>query len=88
MKILNYKEISLIVGAGGVDDSISATFEVKLKETPLEQLPLLSSLTNDCTNNKWNVVEYTNKLIDSGIDSNIILINTSIKFSQSVHEYI
>lgn len=84
MKSLNNKDLSF-VSAGSV--SIYATFDVKLKETPIEMLPLIVLLAHDCVKYKWDVTQYTNKMINSGIDPDLILIDTKIEFQTSFHDY-
>lgn len=84
MKILNSKEILDISGAS---TSASATFDVKLKDTQLDQLPLIASLANDCVKYKWDANKFTHKMIDAGIDPNNIAIETTMHFYKSFHDY-
>ncbi len=83
MKNLNCNELNFVSGGSF---SIYATFDVKLKETPIEKLPLIVLLANDCVKYKWDVAQYTSKMINAGIDPDLMLIDTKIQFQTSFHD--
>lgn len=84
MLVLNNNQIQNISGGG---NSIYAYIDVKIKETPIEYLPILIQLSNDCVTKKWDAGRFATELMNAGIDSSLISIEPEFELNISSKTY-
>lgn len=70
---------------GGSSNTIFVSYNLKIKETTIETLPILFQLSEACVKNRWNVNTYTNELIKAGIDPSLISISSGVDFEVDLY---
>lgn len=76
MKILNLNEINLVCGG-----TYNASVYVNVSGVPINQLPMIEKLTQDCIANNWDPDQLLNALKSSGINPDLMSINAFFGYS-------
>ncbi len=83
MLILTSHEVFNVAGGS---TSADASFELSLKETSIESLPILLQLSQACIENKWDINRFATELVNAGIDSRLITISSKVEFEVGFYD--